>query len=101
MPPWVACICSNKELSKKLPSMFQCIDKKIQSQCLSLSIINHWFYKLFSASFPSTFNLKSMASTEKHQQLKDEERWPVIQEGVDKLIKIIEGDKSKSFSPED
>ncbi|XWS39049.1 hypothetical protein CRYUN_Cryun18bG0016800 [Craigia yunnanensis] len=40
-----------------------------------------------------------MSSTEEHQHLaKVEEGWPVLQEGVDKLIKIIKGDKSQSFS---
>ncbi|WRX20151.1 Cullin [Theobroma cacao] len=43
-----------------------------------------------------------MARTEEHQHsIKVEEGWPVIQEGVDKLIKGIEGDNSQSFSSED
>ncbi|XWS53641.1 hypothetical protein CRYUN_Cryun10bG0018200 [Craigia yunnanensis] len=42
-----------------------------------------------------------MAGTKHQHLIKVEEGWPVLQEGVDKLIKIIEGDKSQSFSSED
>ncbi|XVE65633.1 hypothetical protein DITRI_Ditri08aG0015900 [Diplodiscus trichospermus] len=44
-----------------------------------------------------------MARTDQeHQHLIEiEEGWPVLQEGIDKLIKIIEGDKTQSFSSAD
>ncbi|OMO53680.1 hypothetical protein CCACVL1_28440 [Corchorus capsularis] len=43
-----------------------------------------------------------MAKTDQKRQnlIKVEEGWPVIQEAVNKLIQIIEGDKTQSFTSE-